>query len=98
MSSSTTTGGINASTTSRNTSRLSATSSDHLTLAFIKRALTPKATWTHKVRKFLPFIFYDKYFQEEFLDAVYWLRQVLSIIIGIILGLLSVKGFLGIIM
>jgi hypothetical protein len=79
--SSSTTSGINTSTSTRNTSRLSATSSEHLTLAFIKRALTPNAIWTHK---------------EEFLDAVYWLRQVLSIILGIILGILSVKGFLGI--
>ncbi len=52
MSSSTTTSGINTSTSTRNTSRLSATSSEHLTLAFIKRALTPKATWTHKVKIF----------------------------------------------
>jgi hypothetical protein len=36
--------------------------------------------------------------KEEFLDAVYWLRQVLSIIIGIALGILSVKGFIGILM
>lgn len=36
---------------SSSTSRSSATSSDHITLAFIKRALTPKAVWTHKVRK-----------------------------------------------
>ncbi|CAF0916458.1 unnamed protein product [Rotaria sordida] len=79
--SSSTTSGINSSISSRNTSRLSATSSEQLSIAFIKRVLTPKATWTHK---------------EEFLDAVYWLRQVLSIILGITLGLLSVKGFMGI--
>jgi len=65
----------------RNTSRTSAAPSEHLTLAFVKRALTPRATWTHK---------------EEFLDAVYWLRQVLGMIIGIILGILCVKGFMGI--
>ncbi len=47
--SSSTTSGINTSTSTRNTSRLSATSSEHLTLAFIKRALTPNAIWTHKV-------------------------------------------------
>ncbi len=51
-SSTTTTSGIYSSTSTRNTSRLSATSSEHLTLAFIKRALTPKAIWTHKVSKF----------------------------------------------
>ena len=41
--------GINSPTGARNASRLTATSSEHLTLAFVKRALTPKATWTHKV-------------------------------------------------
>jgi len=41
-------------------------------------------------------LFHDTRFQEEFLDAVYWLRQVLSVIIGILLGLLAVKGIFGI--
>ncbi|CAF0850787.1 unnamed protein product [Adineta steineri] len=82
MSSSSATSGMNSSTSPRSPTRLTATSSEHVSMAFIKRCLTPKATWTHK---------------EEFLDAVYWLRQVVSIIIGIIVGILSVKGFLGII-
>ncbi|CAF3120938.1 unnamed protein product [Rotaria socialis] len=82
MSSSSNTTGSNSSASSRNTSRLSATSSERVSMAFIKRALTPTASWTHK---------------EEFLDAVYWLRQVLSIIIGVILGALSIKGLLGMI-
>ncbi|UJR30147.1 hypothetical protein I4U23_017687 [Adineta vaga] len=81
MSSSAGTSGMNSPTLSRNAPRLTATSSEQLTMAFIKRALTPKATWTHK---------------EEFLDAVYWLRQVVSIILGVILGILLVKGFMGI--
>ena len=49
-SSATTAGGSSASAASRNASRLTATSSDHLSMAFIRRALTPKAVWTHKVR------------------------------------------------
>ncbi|CAF1212232.1 unnamed protein product [Adineta ricciae] len=81
MSSSPSNTGMNSSASSRNAPKLTATSSEQISIAFIKRALTPKATWTHK---------------EEFLDAVYWLRQVLSIIIGVILGILSVKGFMGI--
>jgi hypothetical protein len=50
MSSSSATSGMNTSASTRNTSRLTATSSEQLTVAFIKRALTPKAIWTHKVR------------------------------------------------
>lgn len=47
--SSTTSSGIYSPGGTRNASRATATSSEHLTLAFVKRALTPKATWTHKV-------------------------------------------------
>lgn len=53
MSSSTAASGNSASMLSRNTSKLSATSSEGISIAFIKRALTPKATWTHKVKIFL---------------------------------------------
>ncbi len=50
MSSSTTTSRIDSSSSSRNTPRLTATSSEQISLAFIKRVLTRKAIWTHKVR------------------------------------------------
>lgn len=51
MSTSSNASGLNSSTSSRNASRLSATSSEGVSLAFIKRVLTPKASWTHKVSK-----------------------------------------------
>merc|ERR1712193_182791 len=34
--------------------------------------------------------------KDEFLDVVYWLRQILGVIMGIMWGLLQVKGALGI--
>ncbi|KAK7114359.1 GEL complex subunit OPTI-like isoform X1 [Littorina saxatilis] len=34
--------------------------------------------------------------QDEFLDVIYWLRQILGVILGLIWGLLPMKGILGI--
>ncbi|KAJ8936125.1 hypothetical protein NQ318_022207 [Aromia moschata] len=34
--------------------------------------------------------------KEEFLDVIYWARQALGIILGIVWGLLPLEGFLGI--
>ncbi|XP_003741209.1 uncharacterized protein RAB5IF homolog [Galendromus occidentalis] len=36
--------------------------------------------------------------KDEFLDVIYWLRQLVAIIIGIIWGILPLKGFLGIVL
>ncbi|KAK9696541.1 EMC6 [Popillia japonica] len=33
--------------------------------------------------------------KEEFLDVVYWMRQFIGIFIGILWGLIPLKGFLG---
>lgn len=33
--------------------------------------------------------------KDEFLDVIYWLRQVLGIIIGLVWGILPMQGFLG---
>ncbi|XP_025836722.1 uncharacterized protein RAB5IF homolog [Agrilus planipennis] len=33
--------------------------------------------------------------KEEFLDVIYWFRQVIGILLGIFWGLLPLKGFLG---
>ena len=33
--------------------------------------------------------------KDEFLDVVYWLRQVLGLVIGLLCGLLPLKGILG---
>lgn len=38
---------------------------------------------------------YDK---DQFLDVVYWLRQIIGLIIGIIWGVLPLKGILGILL
>ncbi|ERL92993.1 hypothetical protein D910_10296 [Dendroctonus ponderosae] len=33
--------------------------------------------------------------KEEFLDVIYWIRQVLGIILGVGWGVIPLKGFLG---
>ncbi|XP_056644070.1 GEL complex subunit OPTI isoform X2 [Diorhabda sublineata] len=44
------------------------------------RAFTSNSEWPDK---------------EEFLDVIYWFRQALGILLGIIWGLIALKGFLG---
>lgn len=44
---------------------------------------------------FLPFFFK---FQDEFLDVVYWSRQVLGIIIGIFWGIFPLKGLIALVL
>lgn len=46
----------------------------------IAKAFTSEATWTDK---------------DEFLDVIYWLRQVLGVVLGIVWGLLPLKGIVG---
>jgi len=36
--------------------------------------------------------------KDEFLDVVYWIRQILGVLIGIMWGVLAVKGLVGIIL
>ena len=36
--------------------------------------------------------------QDEFLDVIYWIRQIIAIILGVIWGVAPLKGFLGIAM
>ncbi|XP_041770196.1 respirasome Complex Assembly Factor 1 [Anopheles merus] len=43
------------------------------------RAIKSNSEWTEK---------------DDFLDVVYWARQVLSILIGIVMGLIPLKGFI----
>ncbi|XP_055838694.1 GEL complex subunit OPTI [Episyrphus balteatus] len=47
------------------------------------RALTAKSEWPDK---------------DEFLDVVYWSRQVFGIILGVIWGIIPLKGFLGLVL
>ncbi|XP_052816357.1 respirasome Complex Assembly Factor 1-like [Mya arenaria] len=44
------------------------------------RALTSEAKWTDK---------------DEFLDVIYWMRQILGVLLGLVWGLLPLKGILG---
>uniref|UniRef100_A0A8D8S603 Uncharacterized protein C20orf24 homolog n=1 Tax=Cacopsylla melanoneura TaxID=428564 RepID=A0A8D8S603_9HEMI len=46
-----------------------------------KRMVTAKSKWDDK---------------DEFLDVIYWTRQILGIILGIIWGLIPLRGFIGI--
>uniref|UniRef100_A0AAQ5XEK8 RAB5 interacting factor n=1 Tax=Amphiprion ocellaris TaxID=80972 RepID=A0AAQ5XEK8_AMPOC len=34
--------------------------------------------------------------EDEFLDVIYWLRQIIAVILGVIWGVAPLKGFLGI--
>lgn len=34
--------------------------------------------------------------QDEFLDVIYWFRQIIAVILGIIWGVVPLKGFVGI--
>ncbi|XP_030746973.1 uncharacterized protein RAB5IF homolog [Sitophilus oryzae] len=49
-------------------------------LSVWSRAFTANSEWPDK---------------EEFLDVIYWARQILGIILGIIWGIVPLKGFLG---
>ncbi|XP_067651535.1 GEL complex subunit OPTI-like [Haliotis asinina] len=50
------------------------------TVSIVSKAFTQDAEWTDK---------------DEFLDVVYWLRQILGVVIGLIWGLIPLKGILG---
>jgi len=50
-----------------------------------------KSTWR---KAFQPSKWEDK---DEFLDVIYWGRQVLSVVIGAIWGILGLTGFFGIV-
>lgn len=43
-----------------------------------------------------PFLYFQ--LQDEFLDVIYWLRQIIAVILGVIWGVAPLKGFLGIAM
>lgn len=48
-----------------------------------KRAVSANSEWPDK---------------EEFLDVIYWARQVIGIIVGITWGLIPLKGFLALLL
>ena len=47
------------------------------------RAVTAKSSWPDK---------------EEFLDVIYWLRQILGVIIGLAWGILAIQGVVGLVL
>ncbi|XP_062707848.1 GEL complex subunit OPTI [Aedes albopictus] len=47
--------------------------------AMWKRAVTPNSEWADK---------------DDFLDVVYWSRQVIGILIGVVMGIVPMKGFI----
>jgi len=51
-----------------------------MSASVIQRAFTSGSEWPDK---------------EEFLDVIYWGRQILGIIIGLVWGIIPIKGFLG---
>ncbi|BFZ19260.1 hypothetical protein BsWGS_22299 [Bradybaena similaris] len=46
----------------------------------LSKALTPEFQWSDK---------------DEFLDVIYWMRQIMGVVLGLIWGILPLKGFLG---
>ncbi|KAL4235483.1 hypothetical protein ACF0H5_007118 [Mactra antiquata] len=46
----------------------------------LSRAFTAEAKWTEK---------------DEFLDVIYWMRQIMGIVLGLIWGILPLKGIIG---
>ena len=38
------------------------------------------------------------FLQDEFLDVIYWMRQLVGIVVGILWGVLPIKGILGILL
>ena len=47
----------------------------------INKVYTPNSEWPEK---------------EEFLDVIYWSRQIIGLVLGLLWGLLPLKGFIGI--
>ncbi|XP_067950181.1 GEL complex subunit OPTI-like [Watersipora subatra] len=54
----------------------------NLPASWLKKTLTAESSWNDK---------------DDFLDAIYWLRQVLSLVFGILWGFLLVQGFIGLV-
>ncbi|XP_050724848.1 respirasome Complex Assembly Factor 1-like [Eriocheir sinensis] len=55
-------------------------SKDHCLASVITRAVTSNSHWPDK---------------DEFLDVIYWGRQVLGVALGLVWGFIPLKGFVG---
>ncbi|KAK7491399.1 hypothetical protein BaRGS_00017377, partial [Batillaria attramentaria] len=49
--------------------------------ALLSKAFTPEFEWADK---------------DDFLDVIYWMRQVMGVVLGLVWGLLPLKGIFGI--
>ncbi|KAH9502920.1 hypothetical protein Btru_072387 [Bulinus truncatus] len=58
----------------------SKTDDSHSGPSLLSKALTPENQWQDK---------------DEFLDVIYWMRQILGLLLGIIWGIVPLKGFIG---
>ena len=67
---------------SRNANSTSVTSSTTSLSSVWSRAITAKSSWPDK---------------EEFLDVIYWFRQVLGVFLGLIWGLSAFSGAIGLV-
>ena len=67
---------------SRNANSTSVTSSTTSLSSVWTRAITAKSSWPDK---------------EEFLDVIYWFRQVLGVFLGLIWGLSAFSGAIGLV-
>lgn len=69
-----------ANTSKRSNVKVNGTASSKQSL--LSKALTPDyGSWNDK---------------DEFLDVIYWLRQVMGVVLGLLWGLLPLKGIIGI--
>ena len=50
-------------------------------MATLNKVFTYQADWSEK---------------EEFLDVIYWSRQIIGVVLGLVWGLLPLQGFIGI--
>uniref|UniRef100_A0A0B6ZR01 Rab5-interacting protein n=1 Tax=Arion vulgaris TaxID=1028688 RepID=A0A0B6ZR01_9EUPU len=48
--------------------------------SLLSKALTPEFPWSDK---------------DEFLDVIYWMRQIMGVVLGLIWGIFPLKGLLG---
>jgi len=68
------------STTSRNSTSTANESTGSSISCTIGKAFTAKSSWPDK---------------DEFLDVIYWFRQVLGVALGLLWGFVAVKGIIG---
>lgn len=68
----------------------------------LKKATTKNSEWPDKVKKTYILLngknikcLFVWFIQDEFLDVIYWARQIIGLIAGLLWGFLPLKGFFG---